>query len=87
MRKNGVELDEELYNQLEDMSETLLVWEAESRYDAFTSFSMRKYKKATDIYNQMDELLEKSINPHLSNETFASNNDEPLDLTGCKYNL
>ncbi len=66
--ENDITIDADLSNDLEDMSETLLVWETESRYDAFTSFSQRKYERAVSIYERLDKMIEECIDSFTESE-------------------
>ena len=51
--KLGIELPE----ALEDISDTLTLWETASRYDAFVAFSSKKYTKAKEVYTALSEKL------------------------------
>ena len=66
--ENDITIDADLSNDLEDMSETLLVWETESRYDVFTSFSQRKYERAVSIYERLDKMIEECIDSFTESE-------------------
>jgi HEPN domain-containing protein len=50
-------LSDELCDKIEDMSDTLLNWETNNRYDPYTSFSERKYNRAVDIYTQLEKRI------------------------------
>jgi HEPN domain-containing protein len=67
-------------DNLDDISDSLTLWESKSRYDPYITFSKRKYEKAKDFYNEIHEKLMQEITPIVENaETedvdFGENNN------------
>lgn len=50
----GIERPEEL----DDISDTLTLWESHSRYESIISFTEKKYEMAKQVYLQLDAKLE-----------------------------
>lgn len=50
-------LPNELSERIEDMSDTLFNWETNNRYDPYSSFTERKYKRAVDIYTCLESYI------------------------------
>lgn len=46
---------------LDDISDTLTLWETVSRYDPFISFSDKKYAKAKQVYSELKKQLDMII--------------------------
>lgn len=63
-KKLGVGITQEL----EDISDTLTLWEAKSRYDPYINFSEKKYQKAKLSYNQLSEHLKTELQKYSSQE-------------------
>ncbi len=61
-------LGESFSDNLDDISDSLTLWESKSRYDPYISFSKRKYDKAKNIYDEIHEKLVQEINPVYENE-------------------
>lgn len=53
----GIELPEEL----DDIADSLTLWESKSRYDPFILFTNKKYEKAKDVFADLKELLQNSL--------------------------
>lgn len=55
--KLGIELPE----QLDDISDTLTLWESTIRYDPFISFTRNKYNIAKSVYKELRDRLSEDI--------------------------
>lgn len=62
---------------LDDISDTLTLWETVSRYDPFITFSDKKYAKAKQIYSE----LKKQLDTVIGNIQSASGEDQGLTPT------
>lgn len=80
LKNNGIDFDDELSEKIEDMADTLFVWETQSRYDPFDSFTIRKYEKALEIYDWLDKYMSRYMSQYLSDKAEKAD-DEILDLT------
>lgn len=65
----GIEITEEL----DDISETLTIWETSSRYDPFINFSQKKYDKAKNVFKELYNQLYEEIDAIVQYE----DNDNP----------
>lgn len=72
-------LDIEIPEELDDISDTLTLWETNSRYDPYMDFSQKKYDKAKKMY---DHLYEK-----LSNELDAIQETDETESQGFNMTL
>ena len=68
LAKKCEDLKVELPDMLDDISDTLTMWESSMRYDQFISFSEKKYSKAKIVYNE--------LKTHISNILAGFKNDE-----------
>lgn len=54
---------------MDDISDSLTLWESKSRYDPYISFSKPKYDKAKSVYEEIaDKLKEKLKNQEQDQE-------------------
>lgn len=60
-----------LPKNLEDIADTLTLWESTSRYDPYVSFSKKKYETAKDVYIKLKEQLELVL------QDFSDEDEEP----------
>lgn len=61
-------LGENFSDNLDDISDSLTLWESKSRYDPYISFSKKKYDKAKNIYDEIHTKLMQEIAPIYENE-------------------
>ncbi len=61
-------LGENYSDNLDDISDSLTLWESKSRYDPYISFSKKKYDKAKNIYDEIHTKLMQEIAPVYENE-------------------
>lgn len=61
-------LGEVFSDNLDDISDSLTLWESKSRYDPYISFSKKKYDKAKNIYEEIHTKLIQEITPVYENE-------------------
>lgn len=61
-------LGEDFSDDLDDISDSLTLWETKSRYDPYISFSKKKYDKAQNIYEEIHTKLMQEITPVYENE-------------------
>lgn len=61
-------LGENYSDNLDDISDSLTLWESKSRYDPYISFSKKKYDKAKNIYDEIHTKLMQEIAPMYENE-------------------
>ena len=54
-------LDIEIPEELDDISDTLTLWETNSRYDPYMDFSQKKYDKAKKMYDYLYEKLSQEL--------------------------
>ena len=81
IRENDIQLDENLLNDIEDLSDTLTAWEAMSRYDADQSFTERKYNKAKNLYDNLKSVLDQIVQMYLTNEETEDYSEEDTIIT------
>ncbi len=55
-------LGEALPEELDDISDSLTLWESKSRYDPYITFSKAKYDKAKKAYEEIFASIKKRIN-------------------------
>lgn len=67
-------LGEDFSDDLDDISDSLTLWESKSRYDPYISFSKKKYDKAKKIYDEIHERLMREISLIYENEETAEYN-------------
>lgn len=77
---NGIDFENELSYKIEDMSDTLTLWETSSRYDPFVSFSERKYIKAKEIYDNLSSVLENCLSQCEADEQEEDCRDDDIIL-------
>ncbi len=63
----------EITDELDDISETLTIWETSSRYDPFINFSQKKYDKAKNVFKELYNQLYEEIDAIVQYE----DNDNP----------
>lgn len=73
------ELGENFSDNLEDISDSLTLWESKSRYDPYITFSKKKYDKAKSIYDEIHTKLVQEIAPIYENEQTADCNLDELN--------
>lgn len=58
IKDNGIDIGEELADDIEDISDSLSSWEALSRYEAHSSFTERKYSRAKSVYDRLETIMQ-----------------------------
>lgn len=76
IKENNIQIDEELANEIEDLSDTLNAWEATTRYEADHSFTERKYIRAKALYNNLKTVLSPFVEMYRSQTDDAVIDDE-----------
>lgn len=56
-------------SQLENISDTLTVWESKTRYDPFIDFSAEKYNAAKEVYVSLAAMTESILDQVILTET------------------
>lgn len=54
-------LGEQFSDNLDDVSDSLTLWESKSRYDPYISFSNTKYDKAKKVYEEISDKLKEKL--------------------------
>ncbi len=66
---------------LDEISDTLTLWESKSRYDPFITVSPKKYEKAKSVYHELKETLTMQMNGIQAEDLDEPEETESLDLT------
>jgi len=68
LAKKCEDLGIELPELLDDISDTLTMWESSVRYDPFITFSEKKYSKAKIVYNELKMQISNILDSFKNNE-------------------
>lgn len=69
-------LGETFSDNLDDISDSLTLWESKSRYDPYISFSKPKYDKAKSVYEEIADKLKEKLKKQDQDQDQEQENDK-----------